>query len=482
MKLLTILRFVVLTLSVLLLLNSAGASGVGLAQKTITVCPSGCEFAKIQDAINAASEGDMIQVRSGTYQENLRVTKGLVLQGEGPDKVTIQGSVSILAAKLVTIQGFTVRSGLVGIEVKDSSTIEIIGNVLAESQGDGLVLTNSSVMVRGNTIRGHRTNGSLITMDSRVVISGNTVSRNRGDGIAISASTVDLRDNLIADNQGCGVRADDKATMAGGNNNGWGGSKGAFCGNVPVAIAPAVRDASELLQAVEAVEEGAIIVIAARSYEVNLSIGKSLRLVGAGPDKTILKGRRDYAPILHIQSSTPIDVKVENLTKSASGLSIGNKARLSLNNSQVSGNRYNGLMVRDSATVSLTDSTVSGNGDAGLDVGGSARVSLTGSTVSGNGDDGLIVMGSARLAVHQSNIMNNGTSANCGSYAAGCEGVSVVWRSQTMITDSVIKNNTHWGVAAWLQKCGYLENNFAGSVVIGNTQIYGNGAGQVCLP
>jgi len=52
------------------------------------------------------------------------------------------------------------------------------------------------------------------------------------------------------------------------------------------------------------------------------------------------------------------------------------------------------------------------------------------------------------------------------------------------ISNSTIRNNTDWGIAAWLRKCGYDENDFTGMVLWqgrGNS-IYGNGEGDVCLP
>jgi pectin methylesterase-like acyl-CoA thioesterase len=113
MKLSTGLKLALLALGVLLLYSSATLR----AQKTttITVCPAGppdCHFQKIQDAINAAIEGSTIQVKSGTYTENLTIIyKRLTLQSEGRDQVIIQGTVAILFTKSVTISGFTVKGG-----------------------------------------------------------------------------------------------------------------------------------------------------------------------------------------------------------------------------------------------------------------------------------------------------------------------------------------------------------------------------------
>ncbi|MCX8104192.1 MAG: hypothetical protein N3E42_07230, partial [Candidatus Bipolaricaulota bacterium] len=90
-------------LSAALGLLALAVGNSGLAQKTLTVCASGCSFTRIQDAINAAGEGDTIQVRAGTYTENLRITKALSVIGEAKERVVLVGTVAILATRLVSL-------------------------------------------------------------------------------------------------------------------------------------------------------------------------------------------------------------------------------------------------------------------------------------------------------------------------------------------------------------------------------------------
>jgi pectin methylesterase-like acyl-CoA thioesterase len=47
----------------------------------ITVGPEDEDYQQIQQAINNASMGDVIEVHSGIYQERLHVTKALTLMG-----------------------------------------------------------------------------------------------------------------------------------------------------------------------------------------------------------------------------------------------------------------------------------------------------------------------------------------------------------------------------------------------------------------
>jgi hypothetical protein len=210
----------------LLVLGLGLGTPVGLAQRTITVCPQGCHYSKIQQAITAASEGDTIQVGAGTYQENLTIIKRLTLQGEGKDKVTIQGTVTILSTKLVTLSGFTVKGGQ-GVYIEDSTTVVFSDNAFVESTAEGLLARSSSITVRGNLISRNKSYGLLLILGSKAFITSNTITSNGGDGINIVASQADIRDNIVRDNGGCGVRADADSTVTGSvTSANFGGNQG----------------------------------------------------------------------------------------------------------------------------------------------------------------------------------------------------------------------------------------------------------------
>ncbi len=60
--------------------------------RTWTVCAQGCDFATIQQAIEAAQPKDEIKIQSGVYTENLVVRKDLTLLGAGPKQTIVQAS------------------------------------------------------------------------------------------------------------------------------------------------------------------------------------------------------------------------------------------------------------------------------------------------------------------------------------------------------------------------------------------------------
>ncbi len=71
-------------------------------------------YTKIQDAIDNATDGDVIFVYSGTYYENVIVNKSINLIGENENTTVIDGNLSgdveKVTANYVTISGFTVQN------------------------------------------------------------------------------------------------------------------------------------------------------------------------------------------------------------------------------------------------------------------------------------------------------------------------------------------------------------------------------------
>lgn len=107
----------------LLMVTSVGVAGTQAATvETLTVCPSGCPYSSIQDAIDDAGEGDTILVKAGTYEEALHVdTPDLTIEGVGPSEVTVDAT-GFSGTRGVTAQadGFTL-TGLTVLGPDDGS-------------------------------------------------------------------------------------------------------------------------------------------------------------------------------------------------------------------------------------------------------------------------------------------------------------------------------------------------------------------------
>jgi parallel beta-helix repeat protein len=134
---------------------------------TITVGPSDCDFTCIRAAIDAANPGDIIEVHSGTYQENLNVNKQLALSGldtgGGMPVVDARGYGDTITVDVnsVRIEGFNItNSGVYRAGIRLSSRDNIIQNnffnnnwccIYLDSSGDNSINNN---MLAFNNWRG----------------------------------------------------------------------------------------------------------------------------------------------------------------------------------------------------------------------------------------------------------------------------------------------------------------------------------------
>jgi parallel beta-helix repeat protein len=145
-----------------------------------TVDDHGLGIRLIQQAIDLASSGDTIMVRSGTYYEHLVVDKSLSIIGEDQNTTIVDGggnwTIVEIFADNVTVRGFTLQHAGVG--------------VLLEAETEGTVLAKNRISF---TIT-HAVYGDRC---GTAVIEGNSLVSNSGDGIFLYASKPSIIDNNV---------------------------------------------------------------------------------------------------------------------------------------------------------------------------------------------------------------------------------------------------------------------------------------------
>jgi len=89
---------------------------VACAQKELSVCPDGCDYKTIQEAINFASPGDTINIQTGIYRQQVLAYKKLTLiggidVGDGnPALISDNTSPLVISASGVTLRGLKLAS------------------------------------------------------------------------------------------------------------------------------------------------------------------------------------------------------------------------------------------------------------------------------------------------------------------------------------------------------------------------------------
>ncbi len=201
---------------------------VSADQKTIVV-PD--EYFTITEAVANASPGDTVFVKNGVYHENVRIDKPLLVVGEDNEKTAVigegnvnDGNVFILAAKNVTVEGFTIKSA-------DYSTPKQYANGI-NIRGDNCTVRDNNIM---NTFW-----GVLCPIQSYVLITENNITKNLKEGIRFYGGSFNtISENFIAENKASGIAIEGYGNLISGNivkNNtrgiGLGSSYSVVFGNV----------------------------------------------------------------------------------------------------------------------------------------------------------------------------------------------------------------------------------------------------------
>ncbi len=104
----------------------------------------------IQSAVNAAVNGDTILVMPGIYTENVVADKSVTLKGAENHASIIkaldtQNAIVAIRANGVTVDGFTIQDGIVGVCVYNASGAVIKNNIIKNYKGYGYHLSTDPV-------------------------------------------------------------------------------------------------------------------------------------------------------------------------------------------------------------------------------------------------------------------------------------------------------------------------------------------------
>jgi nitrous oxidase accessory protein len=232
----------------------AGAAEAGV----LVVCPT-CDFQQLGDALEAAGDGDRIEVQGGIHDGNLVIDRPVQLIGSDGAVIDAggQGTVLHITAPDVTVQGFIVRGSGISLDREDSGLLvegeratirdnrvedtlfgiylrfandsQILNNVVISKplslarRGDGVRTWYShNVVIDGNTVRDGRdvilwySEGGIVRnnvfdrgryglhlmFSDRAIIEGNSLRGNSVGLYAMYSRDPHIVSNVMADNYG----------------------------------------------------------------------------------------------------------------------------------------------------------------------------------------------------------------------------------------------------------------------------------------
>ena len=162
----------------------------GAAQ--LSVCPSGCSYTSVRAALNAARPGDTIEIQPGTYNEHLKLSKNVTL--DGPGAILDGGGAATPGSVIIVERGVTAT--LQGLTITDGYSPDFGGGILNYGR-----LTLEGDQIVGNVAAGNGggiyNNGVLTLQDSQVT--GNSAAGLDG-GIDNDTGTVNVAGSVVANN------------------------------------------------------------------------------------------------------------------------------------------------------------------------------------------------------------------------------------------------------------------------------------------
>ncbi len=156
-------------------LQVAAGAAIPLSGTTINV-PA--DIPTIQQAIDAASNGDTISIAAGNYSGALTISgKTLVLLGAGTASTFIDGgtasAILVDHSPGVLIENLTVQKGVKGIYAINNSHVEIKQVIVKDCTDRGIQIeNNSNAEIRDSTINNNGRDGLGVLLNSSVYIAG----------------------------------------------------------------------------------------------------------------------------------------------------------------------------------------------------------------------------------------------------------------------------------------------------------------------
>jgi len=190
--------------------NEGGSSMTGkqgtstiLMGLILAVLAVGVRAETLQERINAAKPGDVVEVAAGVYQETLDIKPGVWLAGAGPDQTVLDAGGAATAVKLrhqAVLAGFTVRNAVTGVTGADGFT-GLFNCRITGMRAMPVSLGRGGAVVANCWIEGNGISIGVLLNACNAWLVNNTISGHAEGVRASNYFDPTLRENRILDNK-----------------------------------------------------------------------------------------------------------------------------------------------------------------------------------------------------------------------------------------------------------------------------------------
>ncbi|GEM_PF-793360 len=187
--------------------------------EVVTVCQDGCDYSTIGLGIYHAQPGDIVEVQSGVYIENIVANKPMVVRGvdTGSGRPMVNGNYNesgfIIEADGVTLEGFEINNSQgsyfdlwAGIRVESDNNI-IANNTIYASE-NGILINSSGQNVLENNVLADNKYGIKLDASCNNSILNNTLRENRFGILFMGSKNNELKGNEVSSSDSIGIKLD----------------------------------------------------------------------------------------------------------------------------------------------------------------------------------------------------------------------------------------------------------------------------------
>jgi parallel beta-helix repeat protein len=428
-------------LALLLLLSVVLVSfpqiGTVKAESKTIVVPD--DYSTIQEAVDAASDGDVIFVKSGTYNESMTIDLAVSLVGEDPTTTTIvgdwslNGTIVLIRHNNVNVTGFTIQpeyhsDSRRAVHLLHANYCNVFGNVFLNNSRGIWLYESSENNITDNTINGpdnlscgidldyspnnwiyeniieDNNCGIAISSSQGNTIYNNTIINNHSTGLHITSDGNNITNNVVR-NQECGI------SLSGSNNilrnNEMSNNTSNFCFGWGISW-----DTSKFVNDVDT---------------SNHADGKPIIYWIKEQDRKVPKN----AAFVVLVNCSNIIVENLNLSKVGQGIIVVSTVNsdITQNSIQVSDG---GVLVHSSFGITITDNTISDGGT------GVHLVSSSENTIK----DNVMIDGGTGIAL----VCSSGNSITNNTITKRSRGIKLDASNENVISRNIISGGSFGGI------------------------------------